>query len=124
MSAIQSNRPEEYELDDSENFYVRTHVILRQIYYMYKDAELDGKLDHKMLKRYVDAILYNSLVAEEKIMEMSSDVPTEVPPIHGKEHYYTEQMLKSINRFYENIRSQAHERIKYKEIKRPIKNWR
>lgn len=120
----ESDRPEEYELDDSEKFYVRAHAILRQVYYAYKDAELTGKTDHSILKTLVDSIIYNALVAEDKIKNMSVNVPTEVPPIHGKEKYYTEQLLKSVNDFYEKIRKEAHERVDYKKIKRPVNNWR
>ena len=115
---------EEYEIDSAEKFYVRAHVILRQIFYAYKDAELDGKADHSILKTLVDSIIYNALVAEEKIKEISENVPTEVPPIHGKEKYYTEQMLKGVNDFYEKIRKEAHDRVKYKKLKRPVNNWR
>ncbi len=115
------NQPEKYEIDNSENFYVRCHCILRQIYYLYRDAELTGEVDHESLKMFVDSIIYNALVAEEKIKETSKNVPTEHPPVHGNERMNTERMIENMNRFYESMRKRAHERTAYKKVGYKVK---
>ena len=109
-----TQRPEEYELDNADYFFCRTEAILRAIYYCYKDMELDGKTDHEWVKDMVDSMIYNVLEAEKKIKAGSEHKPTPRPKIHGLEKKFTDIMTTNMNRYYNDLRSMAKERIHMK----------
>lgn len=112
------NHPEQYELDSAELFFCRSEVILRAIYYIYKDCELKQETDHNILKSLIDSLLYNVFTAEEKITARSVNVPTEVPPTEGHAMKNTEKIMKNLNEFYFKQREKAHARINEGKKKR------
>lgn len=96
--------------DSADYFMCRAEAMLRAIYYAYKDAELTGQTSHESLETNVNSLLYNIFKAEEAIKKQSTDNPIKRPPVHGLERKHTEQLITSLNRTYQVLRSAAKTR--------------
>lgn len=101
-------RREKYSAD---LFFCGASTALRQLYYLYKDAELLGEADHELVKTYVDCAIYNLFTAEEKIKEKSVNktTPHEETEGHSMEHWL--RMKQHMECFYFKQRQKARERI-------------
>ena len=105
-------KPEEYEKEDSDMTRTRMEMIVRQISYLQKEAEMTGTCDHDKLKAYVDALLYSSMKWEEKILKNSEHRPVCRPPkMHGNEEKTARRMKINMERFYATIREKAIMRV-------------
>ena len=105
------NKPEEYEKYSSDLFFAGASAALRQIYYIYKDAELTGEADHELVKNYVDCAIYNLFTAEEKIKEKSINKPTPHDETEGHSMKLWLRMKRNMDEFYFKQRQKARERI-------------
>lgn len=106
------NKPEQYEKYSSELFFAGASAALRQIYFLYKDAELTGEADHELVKTYVDCLIYNVFTAEEKIKEKSINKPTPHDETEGHSMNLWLRMKRNLDEFYFKQRQKAMERIK------------
>ena len=106
------NKPEQYEKYSSALFFCGASAALRQIYFQYKDAELNGEADHELVKSYIDCVIYNLFQAEEKIKEKSVNKPTpheETEP-HSRKLWL--RMKNNLDEFYFKQRQKAMERLR------------
>lgn len=101
---------EERNSDSAEYFMCRAEAMLHAIYFAYKDMELTGQTSHESLETNVNSLLYNVFKAEETIKKHSKDDPVKRPPVHGLEKKHTEQLISSLNRTYQVLRSAAKTR--------------
>lgn len=104
----------QYEKYSAALFLCGASAALRQIYYQYKDAELNGEADHDLVKTYVDCLIYNLFLAEEKIKEKSINKPTphdETEP-HSRKLWL--RMKQNLDEFYFKQRQKAMKRIRRK----------
>ena len=106
------NKPEQYEKYSSDLFFAGASAALRQLYYLYKDAELLGETDHELVKTYVDCLIYNVFTAEEKIKEKSINKPTPHDETEGHSMKLWLRMKRNLDEFYLKQRQKARERIK------------
>lgn len=106
------NKPEQYEKYSSDLFFAGASAALRQLYYLYKDAELKGEADHELVKTYVDCVIYNLFTAEEKIKEKSINKPTPHEETEGHSMKLWLRMKRNLDEFYLKQRQKARERIK------------
>lgn len=106
------NKPEQYEKYSSDMFFSGASAALRQLYYLYKDAELNGETDHELFKTYVDCVIYNLFTAEEKIKEKSINKPTPHDEAEAHSRKLWLRMKQNLDEFYLNQRQKARERIK------------
>ena len=106
------NKPEQYEKYSSDMFFCGASAALRQLYFLYKDAELNGEADHELVKNYVDCVIYNLFTAEEKIKEKSVNKPT--PHENAEPHSMKLwlRMKRNLDEFYFKQRQKALKRIK------------
>ena len=108
------NKPEQYEKYSSAMFFAGASAALRQLYYLYKDAELTGEADHELVKTYVDCLIYNLFTAEEKIKEKSVNKPTPHAETEGHSRKLWLRMKRNLDEFYFKQRQKARERINEK----------
>ena len=106
------NKSEQYEKYSSELFFAGASAALRQIYFLYKDAELLGEADHELVKTYVNCLIYNVFQAEEKIKEKSINKPTPHAETEGHSRNLWLRMKQNLDEFYFKQRKKARERIK------------
>ena len=106
------NKPEQYEKYSSTIFFCGASAALRQLYYLYKDAELNGETDHELVKTYIDCVIYNLFQAEEKIKEKSVNKPTPHEETEGHSMKLWLRMKSNLDEFYLKQRQKARERIK------------
>ena len=106
------NKPEQYEKYSSDLFFAGASAALRQLYYLYKDAELLGETDHKLVKNYVDCLIYNLFTMEEKIKEKSVNKPTPHDETEGHSMKLWLRMKRNLDEFYLKQRQKAMERIR------------
>ena len=106
------NKSEQYEKYSSDLFFAGASAALRQLYYLYKDAELKGEADHELVKTYVDCVIYNLFTAEEKIKEKSINKPTPHEETEGHSMKLWLRMKRNLDEFYLKQRQKARERIK------------
>ena len=105
-------KPEQYEKYSAATFFCGASAALRQIYFLYKDAELTGEADHELVKTYIDCLIYNLFTAEEKIKEKSVNKPTpheETEP-HSRKLWI--RMKQNLDEFYFKQRQKARERLR------------
>lgn len=107
-----NTKPDQYEKYSSALFLCGASTALRQLYYLYKDAELKGEADHELVKTYVDCVIYNLFTAEEKIKEKSVNKPTPHEETEGHSMKLWLQMKQNLDEFYFKQRQKARERIK------------
>lgn len=105
------NKPEQYEKYSSDLFFSGASAALRQLYYLYKDAELNGEADHELVKNYVDCVIYNVFTAEEKIKEKSINKPTQHDETEGHSMKLWLRMKRNLDEFYFKQRQKAKERV-------------
>lgn len=110
MTVGENQEKEKRNSDSAEYFMCRAEAMLRAIYYAYKDAELTGQTSHESLETNVNSLLYNIFKAEDAIKKQSTDNPVKRPPVHGLERKHTEQLISSLNRTYQALRSAAKTR--------------
>ena len=108
------NKPEQYEKYSSDLFFAGASAALRQVYYIYKDAELTGEADHELVKTYVDCVIYNLFQAEQKIKEKSINKPTPHDETEGHSRKLWLRMKRNLDEFYFKQRQKAMERINEK----------
>ena len=108
---IGDNKPEQYETYSADLFFCGANAALRQLYYLYKDAELMGEADHELVKTYVDCVIYNIFTAEEKIKEKSVNKPTPHEETEGHSMELWLRMKSNMDNFYFKQRQKARERI-------------
>lgn len=106
------NKPEQYEKYSSDLFFAGASAALRQIYFLYKDAELLGETDHELVKTYVDCVIYNLFQAEEKIKEKSVNKPTPHAETEGHSRKLWLRMKQNLDEFYFKQRQKAMKRIR------------
>lgn len=106
------NKPEQYEKYSSDLFFAGASAALRQLYYLYKDAELLGEADHELVKSYVDCLLYNLFTMEEKIKEKSVNKPTPHEETEGHSMKLWLRMKQNLDEFYFKQRQKAMRRIR------------
>ena len=106
------NKPEQYEKYSATTFFCGASAALRQIYFLYKDAELTGEADHELVKTYVDCVIYNLFTAEEKIKEKSVNKPTPHEETEGHSMKLWLRMKSNLDEFYLKQRQKARERIR------------
>ena len=106
------NKPEEYEKYSSDLFFAGASAALRQVYYLYKDAELLGEADHELVKSYVDCVIYNLFQAEQKIKEKSVNKITPHEETEGHSRKLWLRMKRNLDEFYFKQRQKAMERIR------------
>lgn len=106
-----NTKPESYEKYSADLFFSGASAALRQLYYLYKDAELLGETDQELVKTYVDCLIYNVFQAEEKIKEKSVNKPTphEETEAHSRKLWL--RMKQNLDEFYFKQRQKARERI-------------
>ena len=104
----------EYEKYSSDLLSAGASAALRQLYYLYKDAELLGEADHELVKSYVDCVIYNLFQAEEKIKEKSINKPTPHEETEGHSRKLWLRMKRNLDEFYFKQRQKARERINEK----------
>ena len=107
-----NTKPEQYEKYSSDLFFAGASAALRQIYYIYKDAELTGEADHELVKSYVDCAIYNLFQAEQKIKEKSINKSTPHDETEGHSRKLWLRMKRNLDEFYFKQRQKARERIK------------
>ena len=107
-----NTKPAEYEKYSAEMFFCGASAALRQIYFLYKDAELLGETDHELVKTYVDCALYNLFQAEEKIKEKSVNKPTPHEETEGHSMKLWLRMKRNMDEFYFKQRQKALKRIR------------
>lgn len=107
-----NNKPEQYEKYSSDLFFSGASAALRQIYFLYKDAELTGEADHELVKSYIDCVIYNIFTAEEKIKEKSINKPTPHDETEGHSMKLWLRMKRNLDEFYFKQRKKAMERIR------------
>ena len=108
------NKPEQYEKYSSDLFFAGASAALRQLYYLYKDAELLGETDHELVKTYVDCVIYNLFQAEQKIKEKSVNKPTPHDETEGHSMKLWIRMKRNLDEFYFKQRQKAMKRINEK----------
>ena len=106
------NKPEQYEKYSSAMFFCGASAALRQLYYLYKDAELTGEADHELVKTYVDCVIYNLFTAEEKIKEKSVNKITPHEETEGHSMKLWLRMKRNLDEFYLKQRQKARERVR------------
>ena len=106
-----NTKPEQYEKYSAEMFFAGASAALRQVYYIYKDAELTGEADHELLKTYIDCGIYNLFQAEQKIKEKSINKPTPHEETEGHSMKLWLRMKRNMDEFYLKQRQKARERI-------------
>ena len=94
-----------------EDTACRLEMLVRQMYYIARDAEYTGYADHDTLMGYTNSILYSALEYEKRIMRMSHNRPTKRPKIHGNEARLTNIFKESLRTQYENLRKDCNERL-------------
>ena len=109
-----NTKPEQYEKYSAEMFFAGASAALRQVYYIYKDAELTGEADHELVKKYVDCAIYNLFQAEQKIKEKSVNKPTPHAETEGHSMKLWLRMKRNLDEFYFKQRQKAMERINEK----------
>lgn len=106
------NKPESYEKYSSDMFFAGASAALRQLYFLYKDAELLGETDHELVKIYIDCLIYNLFTMEEKIKEKSVNKPTPHDETEAHSRKLWLRMKQNMDEFYFNQRQKARERIR------------
>ena len=108
------NKPEQYEKYSSDLFFAGASAALRQLYYLYKDAELTGETDHELVKSYIDCLIYNLFTMEQKIKEKSVNKPTPHDETEGHSMKLWIRMKRNLDEFYFKQRQKAMKRINEK----------
>ena len=110
-----------YETETPGETLTRMDMMLRQMYYLERDAETEGTSDHEALKKIVDGMLYTAPDWERRIKKKSVHKPTcpenMRPKIHGLEKRYAERFVESVERYYADLRSKVNDRIYGKSSK-------
>lgn len=99
--------------DGSETMFSKMFTVIRQIYYLHRDAEQGIPVDYETLKSYTDSILYLGMKEEKLIRGLVPHKKTENLPMEtrgGAVPIY-EKMLEGMNRFYDGVRREANERL-------------
>lgn len=107
-----NTKPESYEKYSPDLFFCGASAALRQLYYIYKDAELNGEADHDLVKSYIDCLIYNLFTMEEKVKEKSVNKPTPHDETEGHSMKLWLRMKRNMDEFYLKQRQKARERIK------------
>ena len=106
------NKPDQYEKYSAEMFFSGASAALRQLYYLYKDAELKGEADHELVKTYIDCVIYNLFTMEEKVKEKSVNKPTPHEETEGHSMKLWLRMKRNMDEFYFKQRQKALKRIR------------
>lgn len=111
-----------YEIETPGETLTRMDMLIRQMYYLERDAETKGESDHESLKMYTDAILYTVLDWERRVKKKSVHKPAcpenMRPKVHGLEKRYTDRLVESVESFYIDLRSKVNDRIYHENTKR------
>lgn len=99
------------EIETLEETACRLEMIVRQIYYIAKDAEEYGFTDHNTLEDFTNSLLYTAVEYEKRIKSMSEHRPTRRPETHGNSLKLLKTLEESLKRQYENLRKNCNDRI-------------
>lgn len=99
--------------DSAETVFSKLFTVVRQIYYLHRDAEQGIPVDYEILESYTNSLLYLSMKEEKLIKELVPHKKTENLPMETRggvmENY--EKLLEGMNRFYDGVRREANERL-------------
>lgn len=105
--------------DSAETVFSKLFTVVRQIYYLHRDAEQGIPVDYETLESYTNSLLYLSMKEEKLIKELVPHKKTENLPMETRggvmENY--EKLLEGMNKFYDGVRREANERLLYKNGK-------
>lgn len=100
--------------DSAETVFSRLFTVIRQIYYLHRDAEQGVPVDYETLESYTNSLLYLGMKEEKLIKGLVPHKKTESLPMETRggvmENY--EKLLEGMNKFYDGVRREANERIK------------
>jgi hypothetical protein len=102
------------EIETLEETACRLEMIVRQIYFIAKDAEEYGFTDHNTLEDFTNSLLYTAIEYEKRIKRMSENRPTKRPVTHGNALKHTKTLEESLKRQHENLRKYCNDRINKK----------
>lgn len=105
----------EYDIETAAETAFRMDMLIRQMYYHEKDAELTGYCDHETLKQFTESILYSALQWEKRVKSKSQHKPAvpaeEVQKMHGLSRPLVERLQKSLDMYYEDLRKGVKKRL-------------
>lgn len=105
----------EYDIETGDETAFRMDMLIRQMYYHERDADLTGFCDHETLKRFTDSILYSTLEWEKRIAGKSRHKPgvppEEVPKMHGLSRPLLERFKKNLDMYYDDLRTKVKTRL-------------
>ena len=99
--------------DSAETVFSRLFAVIRQIYYLHRDAEQGIPVDYEELGRYTNSLLYLGMKEEQLIKDLVPHKKTESLPMETRGGVLPiyEKMIEGMNKFYDGVRREADERL-------------